>query len=45
MNALLNDLLAKEVGQNGCELLTKAMGNISAKYKAAWAKRGPESMR
>jgi arylsulfatase len=31
MNALLNDLEAKEVGPNGCELLTKAMGNISAK--------------
>jgi hypothetical protein len=26
MNALLNDLMAKEVGSNDCELLTKAMG-------------------
>jgi len=28
MNALLNDLMAKEVGTNDCELLTKAMGPI-----------------
>jgi arylsulfatase A-like enzyme len=31
MNALLNDLMAKEVGVNDCELLTKAMGSIGPK--------------
>ena len=31
MNALLNDLMLKEVGPNDCELLTKAMGNIGPK--------------
>jgi arylsulfatase A-like enzyme len=31
MNALLNDLMLKEVGPSDCELLTKAMGNISPK--------------
>jgi arylsulfatase len=31
MNALLNDLMAKEVGTNDCELLTSAMGSIGPK--------------
>jgi hypothetical protein len=29
MNALLNDLMAREVGANDCELLTDAMGMSS----------------
>jgi hypothetical protein len=28
MNALLNDLIAREVGANDCELLTNAMGAL-----------------
>ncbi len=28
MNALLNDLMAKEVGADACQLLTKAMGTV-----------------
>lgn len=31
MNALLNELIAKEVGANACELLSKAMGPIGLK--------------
>jgi arylsulfatase len=31
MNALLNDLIAKEVGENACELLSKALGPIASK--------------
>ena len=31
MNALLNDLMVKEVGANDCELLTSAMGPVGAK--------------
>jgi hypothetical protein len=31
MNALLNDLMAKEVGGNDCALLTSALGPVGAK--------------
>jgi hypothetical protein len=30
MNALRNDLVAKEVGTNDCDLLRKAMGPIGS---------------
>jgi hypothetical protein len=31
MNALLNDLIAKEVGENACGLLERALGPIGQK--------------